>query len=107
MHPLKRLRKLRGWKISELAELTGLNTGTISTIENGTSAWKTHQGVAILLADALDCEVHDIFEPDELSHKGRPPLTGGHIRITTVVELAICPVHCIALPANGVCDYCS
>lgn len=106
MHPLKRMRKARGWTIGELVELTGLHPDTISAIENGTSSYKTHEGVALLLADALDCEVNEIFDRKELSNKGRPPLTGGNFRMTTVIEVTICPRHFIVLPASGVCDEC-
>lgn len=109
MHPVEIRRRQIGWTVKELAELTGLSRLTISAIENGTSEYKTHQGVALLLAEALDCEVLDLFEPAELSHKGRPPLTGGSpVRVTTtVVEFEVCPWHFTLLPASGICDECS
>lgn len=108
-HPLKNLRKSRGWTIGELAELTGLHPNTIVKIERGTSPYRTHYGVALLLSEALDCKVDDIFAPGELSGKGRPPLTGTgtNVRITTVVEFTVCPRHFLALPASGVCDECA
>ncbi len=112
MHPVKRLRKQQGLKISDLVELTHLHRNTIIAIENGSSIYKTHQKVAKLLAKALGCEVSDIFVPAELSNAGRPPLTGGsyNIRVTTertVVEYDVCPKHFIILPASGICDECS
>lgn len=107
LHPVKRLRKQNDLTVAELAELTGLSTATIRAIENGTSDYRTHEGVASLLADIFGCRVSELFAPGELSHRGRPPLTGGSIRITTtVVEYNVCPVHFIVLPTSGICDEC-
>ena len=107
MHPVKALRKQNKLTIADLAELTGLSSTTITGIESGRSDYKTHQGVALLLADTFGCKVSDLFRPEELSNRGRPPLTGGNICVTTiVVEYSVCPVHFIVLPACGVCDEC-
>lgn len=76
MHPVKSKREAVGFSVKDLAEYTGLATGTISAIENGTSEYKTHVKVAELLADAFGCTVRELFEADEVSHLGRPPLTG-------------------------------
>lgn len=74
-----RLRTLRlelGLTMTEVAELSGLALSTIHRIENGDNERHTNLSVAAALAEALYVEVHDIFEPGELTHLGRPALTG-------------------------------
>ncbi len=44
---------------AELADLVGVSRKTINTIENGIFTPSTT--LALTLADALDCSVHDLF----------------------------------------------
>lgn len=124
MHPLEKHRKEAGLTRKELAERTGLATSTIERIEKGTSPYKTHMSVAILLADALSCEVTDLFKNDELSHLGRPPLTGRPITVQTTTIISVndaivqmssrtevgAPAKCercnYVLPLTLICDNC-
>lgn len=128
LHPLQERREAEGLTRSELVELTGLALTTIHNIEEGTSPYRTHVDVALILADALYCEVSDLFKPDELSHLGRRPLTGGtYIRQSTVSRVSnsdgvlvitttstttieplppVCDKCHYQLPMTGICDNC-
>lgn len=126
MHKLQKLREDAGFTVAELAEYTGLSKKTIYSIENGASEYKTNEGVAQILADAFDCEVSDIFSPEEVSHRGRPPLTGKPIgHVTSMLEVSVtkngqtetfrlfhefegnaCPTCHIVKPLTGQCPFC-
>jgi len=109
-HKLKRIRQDVGWTVKELYELSDISISTILGIENGTSRFKTNNGVASRLAKALECHVSDIFDATELSDLGRPACTGGSYEVTTttvVFKYIACPDHPgIALPLSGECDKC-
>ncbi len=110
-HKLKRIRQDVGWTVVELSEQSGISVSTILGIENGTSRFKTNNGVASRLARALECHVSDIFDANELSDLGRPACTGGSYTVTTtttvVVSYTACPLHPgIVLPLSGECDMC-
>ncbi len=126
MHKLQELREDAGFTVAELAEYTGLSTSTIYGIENGTSEFKTHVGVAQILAETFDCDVNDIFTSEELSHRGRPPLTGKPIgHVTSMLEVSVtkngqtetfrlfhelegsaCERCHIVMPLTGKCPFC-
>ncbi|GEM_PF-1666926 len=126
MHKLKKLRKDVGFSVEELAEYTGLSVSTIRGIENGTSQFRTNIGVAQILADTFDCDVNDIFASEELSHLGRPPLTGKPIgHVTSMLEVSVtkngqtetfrlfhelegnaCERCHIVMPLTGKCPFC-
>ena len=89
MHPVKLSRLAVGFSVQELAEYTRLNAGTIYRIEGGTSPFKTSYSVAEILAETFDCEVSDLFGQDELSHLGRPALTGTPITITQTFKATL------------------
>jgi DNA-binding XRE family transcriptional regulator len=94
--------------VKKLAEKTKLADSTIYKIENMSSPFKTHIEVAELIAEALECKLLDIFYKEELSHAGRPPLTGGKITVATVttIEQKFCGIHFIELPKCGTCSFC-
>jgi hypothetical protein len=94
--------------VKDLAKATGLSTTCIYHAEDLKWPHKTHVEVAALLARSLGCESYDIFTSQELSHAGRPPLTGTQVTVTmtTTVVQAFCGVHYIELPRNGVCCFC-
>lgn len=127
-HPVKQRRKEAGFSIAELAEYTGLSSSTICQIENRSSQYKTNVGVAMILADTFGCKVSDLFNRDELSHLGRPPLTGSPISITASFSVSItesgvtntytlthekhttartCGQCFIEMPRTGICDTCN
>ena len=126
MHKLKRLRKDVGFSIAELAEVSGLSESTIRGIEEGTSQYRTNIGVAMILADLFDCKVEDIFDSTEVSHLGRPPLTGVPIgRMVKTVEITVtangqsetlklthelegelCNKCWLVMPLTGACPFC-
>ena len=92
LHPLQIKREAEGLTLEELAELATVSPVTISVIEKGTSPYKTNEGVAQALADALYVNRSELFSPYELSHLGRPPGTGrpiGALRLIKSYE-AIC-----------------
>ena len=123
IHPVRKFRKEVGFSVDELAEYTGLAAGTIRGIENGSSRFKTNEGVALILADAFGCKISDLFAPEELSHLGRPPLTGTSITASFSLSVThegvtetytvthkrsgnICPVCFVELPIIGICGQC-
>lgn len=120
---LKEARQDCNWSKQELSERSGISVAAIQSIENG-SLYKTHEGVAAALADALDLKVSDIAWPRGTSNRGRPPHTGRPIgktvhRYTTTITIAdgtiitiveertttrCCPKCHIELPLTGICD---
>jgi len=56
---LRKYRKAAGWTQAELAAEAGVSRKTINTIENGVFTPSTI--LALTLAQALDCSVHDLF----------------------------------------------
>lgn len=94
--------------IKDLAKATGLSITCIYHAEDLSWPHKTHVDVAALLARTLGCESYDIFVPQELSHAGRPPLTGTQITVTTTTKVVqeFCGVHFIELPRTGICSFC-
>lgn len=74
---LQVVRESYGLSVADLAILSDISMSAIYRIENPErNPYKTNEGVAKALADALDCEVGDIFSHNELSHQGRPAHTG-------------------------------
>lgn len=53
-------RKFAGLTQSQLAEIVGVTRKTINTVENNVFVPSTV--LALKLAQALDCSVHDLFE---------------------------------------------
>ncbi len=61
---LTELRKAAGLTQSELAEIVGVSRKTVNTVENHVFVPSTV--LALKLARALECSVHDLFElPEE------------------------------------------
>lgn len=56
-------RKAAGFTQSQLAEIIGVSRKTINTVENQVYVPSTI--LALKLARALDCSVHDLFELPE------------------------------------------
>lgn len=118
-YTLKEARQVHGLSRQDLSVLSGIAALTIYNIEKeGVS--KTHDGVAMALADALGLEVWEINWPRGLTHLGRPPKTGKPLTVRRTVTVTIseevqitasgvpiCARHFIALPATGICDDCS
>ena len=57
---LTKRRKAAGLTQSQLAEIVGVSRKTINTVENQVFVPSTV--LALKLAEALDCNVHDLFE---------------------------------------------
>lgn len=64
---LKDIRKERGIKAKELAELVGTDAPMISRIENGVCLPTPPMMTRIL--ESLACEITDVFEPAEITYK--------------------------------------
>lgn len=106
-HKLTALRSAKDLTVAQLAEMSGLSESTIYKIERCTSEFRTNEAVASLLAEALECGVYDIFSPSDLSHIGRPPLTGVKLTMKTTVKVTLICMACRnALPRSGICGYC-
>lgn len=107
MHKLKKMRAHWGLSVQELSELSEISTSAIYRIERG-SPHDVHLGVAMALSDALDCELRDLFDTIELTHKGRPPHTGVPIGTADVIANSdICPSCQLAKPTGSkTCDNC-
>ena len=105
-HHLRQVRTSLGLTVPELSELSGISNGTIYRIESGDTTYRINDRTALALADALYLQMLDIFKRDELSHLGRPPMTGKPI-IMPLRRKKICPVHHLQLPTIGVCDFCA
>ena len=74
MRNLKKIRKLRGLKQKELAEMVGVTESAISQYESGNKVPSFE--VALKLAEALDCESADLVsERDVLFEKNKPVTT--------------------------------
>ena len=104
-HELRHVRSGLGLTVKELSELSGISIGTIYRIESGDKTYKINDQTARAIADALYLQMLDVFKGDELSHLGRPPMTGKPI-VTPLRRKKICPVHHLVLPSVGICDYC-
>jgi DNA-binding XRE family transcriptional regulator len=106
-HKLREVRESLGLTQADLHELSGVSVETISRIENEDKTYKINKKTARLLAGAIYFTVLDIFKPEELSHLGRPPLTGKPIGVQTQEDVNdICPGCSIKRPVTGVCDTC-
>lgn len=86
---VRALREAQGLTPADLAEATGLSLSTVLRIENG-SEFRTNANVAALVAEALGVEIDALFDHKDLSHLGRPPLTGRaiHIEVEARAHLA-------------------
>lgn len=97
------------WDLSvqELSELSEISESAIYRIERG-SPHDVHLGVAMALAGALDCEIRDLFDSIELTHKGRPPHTGVPLgKSDAVLSDDICPSCRLTKPrGTKTCDSC-
>lgn len=109
----ERVRERRvelGLRVKDVAGLSGLSTSTINRIEGGKSTFYVRVETAMLLAEALQCEIHELFDRYELSRNGRPPKTGGSRAEVTHLDdrrKKSCPSCFIQKPASMiVCDEC-
>ncbi len=105
MHKLRHYRESYGLSVRDLSILSDISMDAIYRIEKGNSPYKTNDGVALALANALDVEVHTLFSKDELSQLGRPPHTGKPINLHAAsLHETICE-HCHLVVPRGVdCD---
>jgi transcriptional regulator with XRE-family HTH domain len=128
MHRLQAKRLEKRKTIQELARESRISATAIRSIENPTpDSYKTHRGVAWALADALGVDWQELFDDNELSHRGRPPFTGRPIGSKSdkksrktkpsegaeVIDLPrtkkerVCPDCCIVVaPALNACGTC-
>lgn len=116
-YTLKEAREELGMTKRDLSRESGISMAAINAVENG-SAYKTSEGVAKALAEALALEVHEIAWPRGLSHLGRPAKSGKPIIIRRTVTYSmteevsitsddpICPKHFTTYPRSGNCDLC-
>ena len=119
-YTLKEAREILGFSKKKLSEDSGISMAAISAIEGG-GAYKTSEGVALALSEALALEVYEIDWPRGLSHLGRPAKTGKPIgmsvkrvftitvteEVTVTSDRPLCSTCFTELPAVARCDYCS
>lgn len=73
MRNLKKIRKLRGLKQKELAEMVGVTESAISQYESGNKVPSFE--VALKLAEALDCESADLVSERDILFEQKNPVT--------------------------------
>lgn len=114
-YTLKEACDILGVSPKQLAKLTGLHPNTVKSAING-GKFNTHVGTALLIADALGMEMHEIIWPVGTSESGRPPLTGmssieRSVTITVKQEVVVHHAFChrchLQLPLTMECDNCS
>ena len=107
MHPLKMLRLAWGLSVEDLAELSGIAPVTIYRIEDPDWTQRFNQSTARALADALYVQVSDIFDTDDLTHLGRPALTGVPCQKSAAQRAKLCPKCFVEVPlASSRCESC-
>ena len=75
-----------------LADKSGISMATICRLENtGCSIFKVNTLTAEALARALDCDIQDVFRLEDISDRGRPPMTGCPMKKETVAHESVCP----------------
>lgn len=107
-HKLSTARIKAGLTICELASQSGISKTAIYHIENENSPYKINDGVAKALAAALKVEIKDLFDPIELSNRGRPPHTGKSCQKSedTRAHEIMCPKCFVMIPLSVECDTC-
>lgn len=97
-----------GYTVETLAKLANVSTSVIRRIESGCNPYRTHVGVAEALADVLKVEVSALFDPLDLTEKGRPPHTGKacHKSETSKTREVQCPNCFVMVPIRVECDTC-
>lgn len=113
MHKLGEIMVEHDLSIKDVVELAGVSESSIRHTLNGDSPFKVNDKVAELIAAGLYMEVFDIFEPLELSERGRPGGTGGNtIEQTTPLRLVesyetTCTKHFTVYPRSAGCEECA
>ncbi len=101
---LRKFRTAANLSVADLANMTGLTQSVIYGIEAaGKVSRNVHERTTWLLANALGCSVHQLFDPQEVVTKGRPPLACNQ---PSEAPPANCPNCFITLPNTGKCDDC-
>ncbi len=96
-----------GMTAVELARKAGLNTATVRSAMIPGGRFKTNDTSAAAIADALGLDVDEIEWANGTSHLGRNAQTGVPIATRTRrLDVDMCDVHFVTLPANKVCDMC-
>lgn len=80
---LRARRKQREWSLTELAERSGINNGSLSKIERGTQSITT--GTLQALADAYGIDIAEVIAPIEVAPPGvdDDPCAGDDVPTTT------------------------
>jgi transcriptional regulator with XRE-family HTH domain len=104
-YALREARQILELTKGQLSDLSGISISAIRDAENG-GQYKTHEGVALALSDALGLEVNELEWQNGLSHIGRTPKTGRPIQVETYLLVPVCLVHWMILPSTGICDDC-
>jgi transcriptional regulator with XRE-family HTH domain len=104
-YSLKDVRQSRRLSKKQVSELSGISISAIRDAENG-GQFKTHELVALALANALAVEVTEIEWRNGLSHIGRTPMTGRPILVDVSALAPACARHWMLLPSTGICDDC-
>lgn len=108
LHKVQVARMACGYTVEKLARLANLSVTAIYRIESGNSPHKTHVGVAEALADVLKVEVSALFDPLDLTERGRPPHTGKacHKSEASKTREVQCPNCFVMVPTHVECDTC-
>lgn len=84
MRNLRKIRKLRGLKQKQLADMVGVSESAISQYESGTKFPSFE--VALKLAEALDCESADLISERDVLFEKNKPVIGSDDRLNDISE---------------------
>lgn len=104
MHPVQAKRLDQNMSVPQLAARTGLSDLTIYNIESLCYQSKIHETVAAKLAEYFGCKISELFRDNEITHQGRPALTGASFLRKNVRVNPVCQECWIELPSSGICD---
>lgn len=107
--PVREKRAEKGLTVQQLSEQADISKATIYRIERGDTSHQIRIDTAEALASALGDDVNQLFSPGEVTHRGRPPHTGGKYTRNPddgVVYGTLCTVCNLYYPAHAGCENC-
>lgn len=104
MHKLRKVRESLGLTVDDLSRKSGISHSCITRIESMPT--NVNIETAARLSRALSIELDNLFSYDQLSERGRPPMTGIPYSRTRPPKEVLC-LQCtmMVLPAD-ICNSC-
>ena len=104
MKSIKELREAKGLTREELMDLSGLSQSTIWKAEERQDYVVFNEVTAQTQCRSLGVEIDDVFRPNQITHRGRPPQTGVPRKLSREETEVICP-SC-QIMTNALLDTC-